>query len=96
MHATDSCNHAGLRPLGGAEVVSGVPTPSIGVDKLLVRVHATGVTPFDWEIRDGVKAIEPVRFRLILGQDAAGIIAQAGPSVTRFAVGGAVYDNSGV
>ena len=62
----------------------------------MVRVHAAGVTPFDWEIRGGLKASEPDRFRLLLGQDAAGLIAQVGPSVTRSAVGDAVYDDSGV
>jgi NADPH:quinone reductase-like Zn-dependent oxidoreductase len=63
---------------------------------MLVRVRAAGVSPLDWQIRDGFNAIEPVHFPLILSQDAAGIVAQVGPYVTRFAVGEAVYADSSV
>jgi NADPH:quinone reductase-like Zn-dependent oxidoreductase len=68
-----------------------LPTPTIGAGEMLVRVHAAGVNPIDWKIRDGFKAIEDIRFPLILGQDAAGVVVQVGPQVTRFAVGDEVY-----
>jgi NADPH:quinone reductase-like Zn-dependent oxidoreductase len=68
-----------------------LPTPTIGAGEMLVRVHAAGVNPIDWKIRDGFKAIEDIRFPLILSQDAAGVVVQVGPQVTRFAVGDEVY-----
>jgi NADPH:quinone reductase-like Zn-dependent oxidoreductase len=68
-----------------------LPTPTIGVDEMLVHVRAAGVNPIDWKIRDGLKAIEDVRFPLIHGQDGAGIVMQVGPHVTRYAVGDEVY-----
>jgi NADPH:quinone reductase-like Zn-dependent oxidoreductase len=68
-----------------------LPTPTIGADEMLVRVHAAGVNPIDWKVRDGFKAIEDVRFPFALGQDAAGVVVQVGPQVTQFAVGDEVY-----
>ena len=68
-----------------------LPMPEIGADEILVRVHAAGVNPLDWKIRDGFKAISDVRFPFILGQDAAGVVVRIGPNVTRFGVGSAVY-----
>jgi len=68
-----------------------LPTPEIGPDEILVRVHAAGVNPIDEKIRDGFKAIGDVRFPFILGQDAAGVVARIGPQVTQFGVGDAVY-----
>jgi NADPH:quinone reductase-like Zn-dependent oxidoreductase len=68
-----------------------LPTPEIGPDEILVRVHAAGVNPIDEKIRDGFKAIGDVRFPFILGQDAAGVVVRTGPNVTRFGVGSAVY-----
>ena len=68
-----------------------LPTPEIGADEILVRVHAAGVNPIDEKIRDGFKAIGDMRFPFILGQDAAGVVVRVGPQVTQFAVGDAVY-----
>ena len=66
-------------------------TPEIGADEMLVRVHAAGVNPLDEKIRDGFKALGDVRFPFVLGQDAAGVVVQIGPNVTRFGVGAAIY-----
>ncbi|MGE5445329.1 MAG: alcohol dehydrogenase catalytic domain-containing protein, partial [Ignavibacteriales bacterium] len=68
-----------------------LPTPKIGADEILVRVCATGINSIDWRIRDGIKPVSNVRFPLILGQDAAGIVEQVGVDVIRFAVGQEVY-----
>jgi NADPH:quinone reductase-like Zn-dependent oxidoreductase len=68
-----------------------LPTPTIGADEILVRVHAAGINPLDEKIRDGFKAVAGVRFPFILGQDADGVVVQTGPNVTRFGVGSAVY-----
>jgi len=68
-----------------------LPTPEIGADEILVRVHAAGVNPLDAKSRDGFKAIDEVHFPFILGQDAAGVVVRVGVNVTQFGVGSAVY-----
>lgn len=68
-----------------------LPTSDIGTDEVLVRVHAAGVNPLDLRIRDGSKTVGDMRFPLILGQDAAGVVARVGSDVTQFAVGQDVY-----
>jgi NADPH:quinone reductase-like Zn-dependent oxidoreductase len=76
---------------GEPGALKALPTPEIGADEILVRVRAAGINPIDEKIRDGFKAIGDVRFPLILGQDAAGVVVRVGPKVTRFAVGDDVY-----
>lgn len=69
-----------------------VPDPQVGVDDVLVRVHAAGINPLDLKIRDGdLRAILSYRLPLILGNDLAGVVVQVGLAVTRFAVGDEVY-----
>ena len=68
-----------------------VPTPEIGADEMLVRVHAAGVNPLDGKIREGFKAMPDVRFPFILGQDAAGVVVRVGAHVKQFGLGAAVY-----
>lgn len=64
----------------------------MGADDVLVRVHAASVNPLDFKIRDGgFKAVPPYRLPLVLGNDLAGVVAEVGSDVTRFAVGDAVY-----
>lgn len=68
------------------------PDPQVGADDVLVKIHAAGVNPLDFKIRNGdFKAFLPYRLPLVLGNDLAGTVVQAGPSVTRFAVGDEVY-----
>jgi hypothetical protein len=43
-----------------------------------------------------LNAIEHVHFRWILSLGAADIVVPLGPSVTRFAVGAAVYEDFGI
>lgn len=69
-----------------------MPDPQVGADDVLVRIHAAGINPLDLKIRDGAfKTILPYRLPLILGNDLAGVVAQVGSAVTRFAVGDEVY-----
>jgi len=69
-----------------------MPRPEPGPGELLVRVHAAGVNPLDYKIRDGaVKVLLPFSFPLILGTDLAGDVEAIGPGVTKFTVGDAVY-----
>ncbi|MFE9723272.1 NADP-dependent oxidoreductase [Streptomyces sp. NPDC005794] len=69
-----------------------MPDPRVGADDVLVRIHAASINPLDLKLRDGdFKAILPYRLPLVLGNDLAGVVIQAGPGVTRFAVGDEVY-----
>ncbi|MEU1369779.1 NADP-dependent oxidoreductase [Streptomyces sp. NPDC005803] len=69
-----------------------MPTPQVGADDVLVKIHAAGVNPLDLRLRNGdFKAFLPYRLPLVLGNDLAGTVVQVGGSVTRFAVGDEVY-----
>ncbi|WP_225636543.1 NADP-dependent oxidoreductase [Streptomyces solaniscabiei] len=69
-----------------------LPDPRVGADDVLVKIHATGVNPLDLRLRNGdFKLLLPYRLPLVLGNDLAGTVVRAGPSVTRFAVGDEVY-----
>ncbi|MCH7315555.1 NADP-dependent oxidoreductase [Acinetobacter sp. ANC 3882] len=68
------------------------PKPSISKDSVLVKVHAVSINPLDLRILEGeFKAILPVKFPFILGNDFAGVVAQVGSNVTQFKVGDEVY-----
>jgi NADPH:quinone reductase-like Zn-dependent oxidoreductase len=76
---------------GGPEVLrlEEVPVPVPGEGEVLVRVHAAGVNPGDWQIRSGLAGD---RFGLpyIPGWDVAGVVA-AGGEAAGFRPGEAVY-----
>lgn len=67
-----------------------VPKPAAG--EVLIKVHAAGINPVDWKIREGYLA-EIIRHTLplTLGWDFAGEIAAVGESVEKWHVGDAVY-----
>src|SRR5215472_4715665 len=65
------------------------PAPSSG--EVLLRVHAAGVNPIDWKIRQGLlKDFQPVTFPFTPGIELAGVVAEMGPGVTAFEIGQAV------
>jgi len=69
-----------------------LPIPEIKPGEILVKVKAAGVNPVDWKIREGyIKDLFPYEFPIILGWDAAGIVEQAGPEVTRFKAGDEIF-----
>ncbi|MBD8147960.1 NADP-dependent oxidoreductase [Pseudomonas fluorescens] len=69
-----------------------VPDPAVGVNDVLIQVHAASVNPLDSKISTGeFKLILPYRFPLILGNDLAGVVVRTGASVTRFKPGDEVY-----
>src|SRR5437879_4603973 len=69
------------------------PEPQAG--EVLVRVHAAGVNPADWKIRQGLlKDVMPVQFPYIPGLDLAGVVEEVGPGVTAFQKGQAVFGQS--
>jgi NADPH:quinone reductase-like Zn-dependent oxidoreductase len=51
------CHAVVLSDFGDASrlIYREVPTPAVGrSDELLVRVHATGVNPIEWKMREGL------------------------------------------
>ncbi len=69
------------------------PEPQAG--EVLIRVHAAGVNPADWKISQGLlKDFLPVQFPYIPGHDLAGTVEEAGPGVTAFQKGQAVFGQS--
>src|ERR1700677_1475864 len=83
-----------IHNFGGPDVLSyeDIPIPKIGPDEVLIKVHAAGVNPVDWKIREGkMKDLIWYRFPIILGLDMSGIVMNAGSLVTRFKTGDAVF-----
>src|SRR5437899_3468247 len=82
---------------GGPEVLNyeDAPRPQPQAGEVLVRVHAAGVNPIDWKVREGhMKDFWPHKFPLILGWDLSGVVEELGPSPAaagRFKVGDEVY-----
>ena len=68
------------------------PRPHPAPGDVLVRVHAAGINPVDWKIREGhLKEMLHHTLPLVLGWDVSGVIAALGAGVTRFKVGDEVF-----
>jgi NADPH:quinone reductase-like Zn-dependent oxidoreductase len=83
-----------INEFGGRDTLQllDLPMPEIKPGEILVKVKAAGVNPVDWKIREGyIKDLFPYEFPIILGWDAAGIVEQAGPEVTRFKQGDEIF-----
>jgi NADPH:quinone reductase-like Zn-dependent oxidoreductase len=83
---------------GGPDVLryEDAPIPEVKAGEVLVRVHAVGINPPDWYLRDGYKALPPewrpeVSFPLILGTDISGVVEAVAPDVRGFSVGDGVF-----
>lgn len=83
---------------GGPEVLyyEDVPFPELKLGEVLVRVHAIGINPPDWYLREGYKMLPPewqprVPFPIILGTDISGVITAVADDVEDFSVGDNVY-----
>jgi len=73
-----------IHTYGGPEVLKyeEVPRPQAATGEVLIRVHAAGVNPVDWKIREGyLKKFLPRTLPLILGWDVSGVVEAAGPGV---------------
>jgi NADPH:quinone reductase-like Zn-dependent oxidoreductase len=71
-------------------VAEDVPRPIPGYGEVLLRVKAAGVGPWDAWIRSGRSVIsQPLP--LTLGSDVAGLVESAGPGVSQFRPGDAVF-----
>jgi len=79
---------------GGPSVLvyEDAPRPLPGDGEVLVRVHAAGVNPVDWKIREGhMKEMLHHTFPLVLGWDVSGVIEALGANTVRFRVGDEVF-----
>ncbi|MFK0236643.1 NADP-dependent oxidoreductase [Streptomyces vinaceus] len=83
---------------GGPEVLryEEVPVPGIGPGEVLVRVHAAGINPPDWYLREGMKVMPAemrptLEFPLIPGTDLSGVVEAVAPDVLGFAPGDEVF-----
>jgi NADPH:quinone reductase-like Zn-dependent oxidoreductase len=86
---------------GGPDVlqVADVAMPAPGPNRILVKVHAAALNPYDWHFTRG----KPFPMRMMtgglskptpqrrIGGDFAGTVAAVGPGATGFAVGDAVF-----
>lgn len=90
---TIDMNAVRIHAYGGPEVLTyeSAPRPAPQDGELLVRVHAVGINPVDWKMREGyMKDVWPVQFPLTIGFDVAGTVEEVGAGVTEFAPGDAV------
>jgi 2-desacetyl-2-hydroxyethyl bacteriochlorophyllide A dehydrogenase len=79
---------------GGKEVLKEkqVPKPVPKAGEVLIEMYATSINPIDWKLREGyLKEMLPFTFPIILGWDAAGIVSETGPQVTKYKVGNRVF-----
>lgn len=85
-----------LHAFGGPEVLryETVPVPELQNGEVLVRVHAVGLNPPDWYLRDGYERqqlppdLRPtIPLPAIPGSDVSGIIEAVAEDVTGFVVG---------
>jgi len=91
MPATMTMKAERIHSFGGPDVLhlEEVELPRPGAHELLVRVHAAGVNPADWKMREGKYGNPPLPS--ILGRDFSGVIEALGPSVELFRVGEEVF-----
>src|SRR5882757_5597962 len=83
-----------IQNYGGPEALQyeDAPRPQPQAGEVLVRVHAAGVNPIDWNVREGhMKDFWPHKFPLILGWDLSGVVEEFGTGVSRFKIRDEVY-----
>lgn len=83
---------------GGPEVLvyEDAPVPALDAGEVRVRVHAVGLNPPDWYLREGYRMLPPewqpkVSFPAIPGSDISGVIEAISDDVVGFAVGDEVH-----
>src|SRR5262245_57298312 len=84
-----------IHSFGGPDVLrlEDISVPEPGRLEVQIRVHAAGVNPVDWKIREGLLGQLPLPS--IMGSDFSGVIEAIGPEVEEFRVGQAVLGSVG-
>lgn len=67
------------------------PRPVAGAGEVLVRVHAAGVNPVDWKVREGRMKAQKPSTPQIPGYDISGVVESVGAGVEKFKVGDQVF-----
>lgn len=83
-----------IHKYGGPEVLvyEAAPVPALEPGEVLIRVHAAGVNPLDWKVREGyAKEWMHHHLPLILGWDVSGVVEALSEGVTDIKVGEPVY-----
>ncbi len=80
-----------VQSFGGPEVLhyDDIPRPEPAADEVLIRVHAAGVNPVDWKMREGRNKNRTLPF--IPGWDLSGVIEMVGKDVSDWKVSDEVY-----
>jgi NADPH:quinone reductase-like Zn-dependent oxidoreductase len=87
-----------LHAFGGPEVLryEDAPVPPLKPGEVLVRVHAVGINPPDWYLREGYRMLPPewqppIAMPAIPGTDVSGVVDAVAPGVQGLAVGDEVF-----
>jgi NADPH:quinone reductase-like Zn-dependent oxidoreductase len=70
-----------------------IPCPEPMEGEVLVHVHAAGILPIEWKIRQGLFKF-PITFPYIPGSAFSGVIEEVGAGVTKFQKGQRVFGRS--
>src|SRR5207253_10921607 len=91
MTAIETMKAVRIHAFGGPEVLryEEVPRPEPRANQMLVRVHAAGINPVDWKIREGLLGQSPLP--QVMGSDFSGVVEGLGSAVRNFRVGEAVF-----
>lgn len=74
------------------EITNQAPMPALSDGSLIVKVHAAGVNPVDWKIREGyLQKMVPLQFPATLGGDFSGVVVEVGKDVLNVKQGDEVY-----
>ncbi len=78
-----------IHETGGSEQLryEDAPVPSPAAGEILVAVHAAGVNPVDWKLREGMVRQLKAPMPFILGFDVSGTVTKLGEGVTEWKVG---------
>jgi NADPH:quinone reductase-like Zn-dependent oxidoreductase len=84
---------AAIDRFGGPEVLTlhELPLPEIDTNEILIKLHTSGVGPWDANIRGGWWPEGRPKFPVVLGTDGSGTVAAAGSRVRRLNDGEKVY-----
>jgi NADPH:quinone reductase-like Zn-dependent oxidoreductase len=82
-----------IHDFGGREVlkVEQAPRPKPETREMLVRVHAAGVNPVDWKVRQSGGRMLNVKLPFTPGYDVSGVVEEMGEGVSQFKVGDEVF-----